>query len=363
MAQLCVKIHTFAKPTRPLTMPFQTTLQPSGHAFPIEQHETILEAALKHGYVLPYSCRDGVCGACKGRVLQGQVDHGKYQNSALTDADKAEGMALFCCAKPQSDLVIECKEVNAVKDIQVKTMPCRVHSMDKVAADVMVLKLKLPTNERLQFLAGQYIDILLKDQKPRSFSLANAPHNDDFLELHIRNIAGGEFTHHVFEEMKLRDILRFKGPLGTFFLREDSEKPIIFVASGTGFAPVKAIIEHALFIGIQRPMHFYWGARRLADLYLLELAQQWQAQGIKFTPVLSEALPEDAWQGRTGFVHQAVLDDYSDLSAHEIYACGAPVVVEAAHTEFTTQRALPLDSFYSDAFTFVAKTPAPNSRA
>ncbi|NCN22908.1 MAG: 2Fe-2S iron-sulfur cluster binding domain-containing protein, partial [Gallionella sp.] len=131
-------------------MPFQTTLQPSGHAFPIEQHETILEAALKHGYVLPYSCRDGVCGACKGRVLQGQVDHGKYQSSALTDADKAEGMALFCCAKPQSDLVIECKEVNAVKDIQVKTMPCRVHGMDKVAADVMVLKLKLPTNERLQ---------------------------------------------------------------------------------------------------------------------------------------------------------------------------------------------------------------------
>lgn len=339
-------------------MPFQTTLQPSGHAFPVEAHETLLEAALKHGYVLPYSCRDGVCGVCKGRVLQGQVDYGKHQDSALTDADKAQGMALFCCAKPQSDLVIECNEVNAARDIQVKTMPCRVHGMDKVAADVMVLKLKLPTNERLQFLAGQYIDILLKDQKPRSFSLANAPHNDDLLELHIRNIAGGEFTHHVFAEMKVRDMLRFKGPLGTFFLREDSEKPIIFVASGTGFAPVKAIIEHALFIGIQRPMHFYWGARKLADLYLLELAEQWQAQGIKFTPVLSEALPEDAWQGRTGFVHQAVLDDYSDLAGYEIYACGAPVVVEAAHTEFTTQRGLPNESFYSDAFTFVAKPPA-----
>ncbi len=337
-------------------MNFQTKIEPSGHTFPIIDNETILEAALKHGYTLPYSCRDGVCGVCKGRVLCGDVDHGKAH--ALSDAEKAQGLALFCCAKPKSDLTIECKEVSVAKDIQVKTMPCRVHSMEKPAEDVMVLKLKLPSNERLQFLAGQYIDILVKDQKPRSFSLANAPHNDEFLELHIRNIAGGAFTHHVFEEMKERDILRFKGPLGTFFLREDSDKPIVFVASGTGFAPIKAIIEHALYIGIKRPMHFYWGARRLSDLYMMDLARQWEAQGIVFTPVLSDAAPEDNWQGRTGFVHQAVLDDYSDLSAHEAYVCGAPVVVEAAHTDFTTLRGLPKDAFYSDAFTFAPKTPA-----
>jgi CDP-4-dehydro-6-deoxyglucose reductase len=289
-------------------------------------------------------------------VLQGEVDHGK--SGALSDAEKDSGMALFCCAKPQSDLVIECHEVNEIKDIQVKTMPCRVHSMEKLADDVMVLKLKLPANERLQFLAGQYIDILLKDQKPRSFSLANAPHTDEFLELHIRNIAGGAFTHHVFEEMKVRDILRFKGPLGTFFLREDSNQPIIFVASGTGFAPIKAIIEHALYVGIKRPMHFYWGARKLSDLYMLDMAKQWEAQGIKFTPVLSDAIPEDCWQGRTGFVHRAVLEDYSDLSDYAVYVCGAPVVVEAAHTDFTTARQLPNESFYSDAFTFAAKTLA-----
>jgi CDP-4-dehydro-6-deoxyglucose reductase len=338
-------------------MTFQTTIQPSGHQFPIIENETILEAALKHGYTLPYSCRDGVCGVCKGKVLQGQVDHGAQQGAVLTELEKASGMALFCCAKPLSDLEIECHEVNAIKDIQIKTMPCRVHSMEKMAEDVMVLKLKLPANERLQFLAGQYIDILLKDQKPRSFSLANAPHNDDSLELHIRNISGGAFTHHVFEEMKTRDILRFKGPLGTFFLREDSDKPIIFVASGTGFAPIKAIIEHALYIGIKRPMHFYWGARKLSDLYMLEMANQWAALGIKFTPVLSDALAEDEWQGRTGFVHRAVLEDYSDLSAHVVYACGAPVVVEAAHTDFTTTRALPNESFFSDAFTFAPKMP------
>lgn len=200
-------------------MTFKTTILPSNHSFPIEADETILDAGLKHGYTLPYSCRDGACGACKGKVLQGAVDHGKSQAHALTDADKAQGLTLFCCARPLSDITIECHEVSTVKDIQVKTMPCRVEKMEKVTGDVMVLKLRLPANERLQFLAGQYIDILLKDQKPRSFSLANAPHDDELLELHIRNIAGGAFTHHVFNEMKERDILRIKGPLGTFFLR------------------------------------------------------------------------------------------------------------------------------------------------
>lgn len=337
-------------------MTFQTTIQPSGHNFPIEAHETILEAALKHGYILPYSCRDGVCGVCKGKVMEGRVDYGNHQDSALTDAEKAAGMALFCCARPLSDLTVECREVTAVRDIPVKTMPCRVQKMDKLAEDVMVLQLKLPANERLQFLAGQYINILLKEQEPRSFSLANAPHDDEFLELHIRNIAGGAFTQHVFNEMKERDILRFKGPFGTFFLREDSDKPVIFVASGTGFTPIKAIIEHALHIGVKRPMHLYWGARKLADLYMLDQANEWEARGIKFTPVLSDALPMDNWQGRKGFVHQAVLEDYSNLSGHQVYACGAPVMVEAARRDFITLRGLPNEEFFSDAFTFAPKT-------
>lgn len=337
-------------------MTFQITIQPSGHSFAIEEHESVLEAALRHGYMLPYSCRDGVCGACKGKVAQGQVSYGHHLPSVLTEAEKAVGMALFCCAKPLSDLVVECNEMTTANDIPVKTMPCRVQKMEKLAEDVMTLKLKLPANERLQFFAGQYISILLKDHKPRNFSLANAPHDDEFLELHIRNISGGTFTQHVFNEMKERDILRFKGPLGTFFLREETDKPIILVASGTGFAPIKAIIEHALHIGMQRPIHFYWGGRKLADLYMLNQARQWESSGIKFTPVLSDALPEDNWQGRTGFVHQAVLDDYSDLSAHEVYVCGAPVVVEAAHRDFTIQCGLPNEAFFSDAFTFTPKT-------
>jgi CDP-4-dehydro-6-deoxyglucose reductase len=210
----------------------------------------------------------------------------------------------------------------------------------------------LPTNERLQFLAGQYIDILQKEDKPRSFSLANAPHDDALLELHVRNIAGGTFTHHVFNTMKERDIMRIKGPLGNFFLREDSDKPIVFVASGTGFAPVKAIIEHALHIGFKREMHFYWGVRKAADLYMLDKIKMWEGLGIKFTPVVSD----EPWSGRSGFVHQAVLEDFQDLSGYMVYACGAPVVVEAAHGDFTTKRGLPNEAFNSDAFTFVPKS-------
>jgi len=336
-------------------MSFTTTILPSGHKFTLEANENILEAALKHGYTLPYSCRDGVCGACKGKVLQGEVDYGKYQASTLNDAEKAAGMALFCCATPKSDLIIECREVSTLNDIPVKLLPTRVHKMEKLAEDVMVIYLKLPASERLQFLAGQYIDILQKTGKPRSFSLANAPHNDEFLELHVRNISGGNFTNHIFTEMKERDILRIKGPMGTFFLREDSDKPIIFVASGTGFAPIKAIIEHALQIGMKRSMHFYWGARKLADLYMLDKAREWESRGIKFTPVLSDPLPADGWKGRTGFVHSAVMEDYADLSAYQVYACGAPVVVEAAHTDYTMQRKLPNEEFFSDAFTFMPK--------
>ena len=335
-------------------MAFHVLIKPSDHHFNMGADETILEAALRHGFILPYSCREGVCGTCKGLLLQGTVDYGKYDESYLSEAERGEGLALFCTARPTSDLVIECREVNAVKDIPVRTMPCRVQKLERFD-DVMVLYLKLPANDRLMFLAGQYIDILIKGGKARSFSLANAPHDDEFLQLHVRNISGGEFTNHVFTSMKERDILRFKGPLGSFFLREDSDKPVVFVASGTGFAPIKSIIEHALYIGIKRPMHFYWGANTLSGLYMLDKARGWEQHGIRFTPVLSEALATDAWQGRTGYVHEAVLADYPDLSGHQVYVCGSPVVVEAAHRDFTALRHLPREEFFSDAFVPAAR--------
>lgn len=338
-------------------MTHSVTIKPSNHVFHVNQEETLLDAALREGFSLPYGCRNGACGACKGKVLEGSLDYGEYQPHALTEEEKCQGLALFCCARPQSDLVIEVKEIGAAKDIQVRTMPCRVEKIERPADDVAVLYLKLPANERLQFLAGQYIDILMKDGKRRSFSLANAPHNDAFLQLHVRYLAGGAFTEYVFNSLKEKDILRFEGPLGSFFLQEDSTKPIIFLASGTGFAPVKAIVEHAFQIGVQREMVLYWGARHQKDIYMAELPQRWQKErpNFRFIPVLSEPDVADHWNGRTGLVHQAVKEDFADLSGYEVYACGNPAMVEAAHGCLTTERGLPQDQFYSDAFFIAGK--------
>jgi CDP-4-dehydro-6-deoxyglucose reductase, E3 len=341
------------------------TIQPSGQQFQVEDGEAVLAAALRQGFVLPYGCKNGACGSCKGKILAGSVDYGVYQHKALTDAEKAQGKALFCQAKPLTDLVIEARTLGAAKDIQVKTLPCRVQTLQRVTDDVMILGLKLPANERLQFLAGQYLEFLLKDGSRRSFSMGNAPHDDALLELHVRHVAGGQFTDHVFGKMKERDILRFEGPQGTFFLREDSAKPIVFVASGTGFAPIKSIIEHAIHKGIARPMTLYWGGRRPQDLYLHALAEGWAAGGpLKYVPVISDALPEDAWAGRTGFVHRAVMEDFPDLSGHQVYACGVPIMVDSARRDFTTHCQLPEDEFYADSFTTQADTaqPAPSPR-
>ncbi len=332
-------------------MSHEITIKPSNHAFTVKGGETILEGALREGFVIAYGCRNGACGTCKGKVLEGAVDYGQYQEHALPEAEKKLGMALFCQARPLTDLAIECREIGAVRDIQIKILPCRVQKMQRVAPDVMMLHLKLPAHERLQFLAGQYIDILMKDGRRRSLSMANAPHDDVLLQLHLRNY-GGPFSDYVFNRMKEKEILRFEGPLGTFFLREDSAKPIVLVASGTGFAPIKAIVEHALYKGIHRPIALYWGGRVRADLYMSELADEWQREhGIRFVPVLSEARPEDEWSGRTGLVHRAVMEDFPDLSAHEVYACGAPPMVEAAHEDFTGRCGLPEEEFFSDAFT------------
>jgi CDP-4-dehydro-6-deoxyglucose reductase len=335
------------------------TLQPSGQRLEVEDGEAILAAALRQGFVLPYGCKNGACGTCKGRIVSGSVDYGVYQPKALTDEDRARGKALFCQAKPLTDLVIEARTIGAVKGIEVKTLPCRVQAMERLADDVMVLHMKLPANEKLVYLAGQYVEFLLKDGTRRSFSMGSAPHDAELLQLHVRRVAGGQFTEHVFSKMKERDILRFEGPLGTFFLREDSAKPIVFVASGTGFAPIKAIIEDAVKKGVSRPMTLYWGGRRPKDLYMHALAQSWAAQGLlKYVPVISEALPEDAWTGRTGFVHRAVMEDFPDLSGHQVYACGVPVMVDAARRDFIAECRLPEEEFFADSFTTQADLPA-----
>ena len=342
----------------------KVTVQPSKHEFQVEPGETVLGAALRQGVMLPYGCKNGACGSCKGKILAGEVDYGHYHARVLTEAERAQGKALFCQAKPLGELVIECRTIGAAKDIAVRLLPCRVQKLEKVADDVMIVQLKLPANERLQFLAGQYIDFLLKGGERRSFSMANPPHADEFIELHIRHVAGGSFTDHVFGKMKERDILRLEGPLGSFFLRDDSPKPIVFVASGTGFAPIKSILESAFRRGVTRPMVLYWGCRRPKDLYLDHLPQKWAQEhaNFRYVPVISEGLPEDAWTGRTGFVHRAVLDDFPELSGHQVYACGVPIMVDSAKRDFTTLRGLPEDEFYADSFTTQADLAADELR-
>jgi CDP-4-dehydro-6-deoxyglucose reductase, E3 len=341
----------------------QITIKPSDHTFACDADETVLQAAMRADLMIPYGCRNGACGTCKGKILAGDVDYGSYQASTLTEDEKRMGFALFCCAKPETDLVIEVREVRRAGDIQIRRLPCRVESIAKPAPDVAIVKLKLPANERLQFLAGQYIDFLLKDGHRRSFSLATPPHADELLELHIRHVPGGFFSDALFTQYKGREILRFEGPLGTFYLREESDKPIILVAGGTGFAPIKAVIEHALYHDIQatRPMVLYWGVRSKQDLYLPELPGRWQsAHPDRFTyiPVLSEPQPQDAWPGRTGFVHLAVLDDFADLSGYQVYACGGPGMIDAARRDFTTLRGLPQEDFFADSFTYAAEAEA-----
>jgi CDP-4-dehydro-6-deoxyglucose reductase len=339
---------------------YQITLKTSGKTFTANSDETVLEAALKQGINLPYGCKNGACGSCKGKIESGQVTHGDHNEKALSAEEAFNGSALFCCAKPQSDLVINVREVEGAGDIAVKKIPCRVHSLERVTDDVVIVKLQLPATEKFQFLAGQYIEFLLKDKR-RAYSLASAPHEEGPIELHIRHMPGGSFTDFVFGNsesgtmMKEKDILRFEGPLGSFILRE-SDKPIIFVASGTGFAPVKGMVEHIRHQGIKRPIKLYWGGRRPKDFYKHDLCLSWAKEipNFEYIPVASDALPEDNWTGRTGFVHQAAMADNPDMSGYQVYACGAPIVVESAKNDFVAKCQLPEDEFYSDAFTSAA---------
>lgn len=334
-------------------MGYKVRTEPGGHEFMVEAGETILEAALRSGRTFPYGCRNGFCGSCRGIVLKGKVDYGAYPPAILGEDEVAGGVVLMCQTVPLSDLRIQVQELSAAQDIPVRRLPCRIAKIERPAPDVMCLLLKLPDGERLQFLAGQYIDVILPDGRRRSFSIANPPHDDQFSELHIRHIPGGQFTDYVFGRLREKDVLHIEGPYGNFFLREDSARPLLLTATGTGFAPVKAIIEHALAEGVTRPMALYWGARKAPDLYMAELAQGWaeRHENFRFVPMLSRPTPEDHWQGRRGYVQDAIIEDFPDLSGFDLYACGLPEMIETSRILFAAH-GLPQERFFSDAFEF-----------
>jgi CDP-4-dehydro-6-deoxyglucose reductase, E3 len=335
-------------------MPFTVTVQPSGRSFTVNPDQAILASGIAQGIGLPYGCKDGACGSCKCKLVSGSVTHGPHQSKALSDIEEANGFVLTCCGIPHSDVVLESRQVTEAGAFPIKKMPSRVTLMEKKSHDVMLVRLQLPASDTFQYHAGQYIEVILRDGARRSYSMGSAAHTQaetPGIELHIRYMAGGKFTEHVFNAMKEKEIMRIEGPFGSFFLRE-SDKPMVLLASGTGFAPIKALIEDMQFKNVTRPAVLYWGGRRPADLYMHDwvLAQVAKMPNLKYVPVISDALPEDAWTGRTGFVHRAVLQDFADLRGHQVYACGAPIVVDSAHKDFVEQRGLPADEFYADSF-------------
>ncbi|MDP2252126.1 MAG: CDP-6-deoxy-delta-3,4-glucoseen reductase [Hydrogenophaga sp.] len=340
-------------------MTFTITVEPSGRLFTAEPDEAMLAAGIRQGIGLPYGCKDGACGSCKCKLVSGSVVHGPHQSKALSADEEAAGYVLTCCGVAQSDVVIESRQVTEVGAFPIKKMPVRVSALERASHDVMVLRLQLPASDTFQYHAGQYVEFLLRDGDRRSYSMANAPHTQTAapsLELHVRHMPGGKFTDHVFGPMKEKDILRIEGPYGSFFLREDSDKPMVLLASGTGFAPIKAVIEHMQFKGITREATLYWGGRRPADLYQSAWIEARLAEmpNLRYVPVVSNALPDDEWTGRTGFVHEAVLQDLPDLSGHEVYACGAPIVIDSARRDYTTMAGLPEEAFFADSFTSAA---------
>ena len=335
-------------------MSFNVTVQPSGRTYTANADEALLAAAIRSGIGLPYGCKDGACGSCKCKKIEGSVVHGPHQLKALSHEEEAAGFILTCCGVAHSDVVIESRQVTDESAFPVKKMPTRLNSFAKASHDVMVMRLQLPAADVFKYHAGQYVEFLLRDGDRRAYSMANAPHTqaeNPSVELHIRHMPGGKFTDHVFGAMKEKEIMRIEGPFGSFYLREDSSKPMVLLASGTGFAPVKAMIEHMQFKRITRPAVLYWGGRRPADLYMNDwvMARVAEMPNLRYIPVISDALPEDAWTGRTGFVHKAVLQDMPDLSAHQVYACGAPVVVDSAQADYLGA-GLPADEFFADSF-------------
>jgi CDP-4-dehydro-6-deoxyglucose reductase, E3 len=337
-------------------MSFKVTVQPAGLAFEVARDEPMLAAAIRAGVGLPYGCRDGACGSCKSRLIEGRVIHGAHQLRTLSAEDEAAGWILPCCATPQTDCVVQARTVAGAGEYPALKMPARVASLARPTPDVAILKLQLPANVQFKYRAGQYLEFILRDGSRRSYSMANAPERlgePPLVELHLRHLPGGKFTDHVFGAMKEKEILRVEGPLGSFFLREDSRKPIVLLASGTGFAPIKALIERLQTTASARPVTLYWGCRTRIDLYLHEWALEAAASvpNLRYVPVLSDARADDAWTGRTGFVHHAVMADWPDLSGHEVYACGVPIMVDSARRDFIARCALPEDAFFADSFT------------
>jgi CDP-4-dehydro-6-deoxyglucose reductase, E3 len=345
---------------------YTVRIQPHGRTLRVARAQAVLDAALAAGLNLPHSCKSGHCSSCRAHLVSGEIRYGNGRPLGITAAEQAAGQVLLCQARPLSDLTVEVRVVASVTEVEIKTLPCRIAHLEPLAPDVMQVLLRLPTVERLSFQAGQYLDVLLEAGRRRSFSIASPPHDSERLELHVRRVSGGGFTERLFGNgagaaLTAGSLLRIEGPIGQFSYR-DGPGPVIMVAGGTGFAPVKSMLRHMLETGIRRDIHFYWGARHTADLYEEARVLDWAGRHahLAFTAVLSEASAVERRHHRTGWVHEAVLADYPDLSAFEVYAAGPPAMIEAMRTAFPGH-GLPPQRLYFDSFDYApdAARPAP----
>jgi CDP-4-dehydro-6-deoxyglucose reductase len=329
------------------------TLIPEGIRLTVAADESILDAALGAGINLPHSCKGGACGSCRARLLEGQVNYPFRPPLALSEREAAEGFALLCQARPAGEVRIEARRIATPAQIRIKRLPCRVETIEPLSHDVMQIILRLPAVEPLDFLPGQYIDILLDGGRRRSFSIASAPSGSQFLELHVRRVPGGGFTAKVFEQLAPRALLTIEGPLGGFYLREEDGRPRVFLAGGTGLAPLASMLRWSFEHGDTTPARLYWGVRERRDLYWHEQLLRWSEAHahLSYTPVLSEPAPGDRWRGRTGLVHEAMLADAANLKDASVYLAGPPAMVEAGRRA-AAELELPPERVFFDSFDF-----------
>ena len=341
-------------------MSFEVTNRRNDNRFTVNSGETILDAALRDSRIFPYGCRSGVCGACKSTLVAGQVDYGEYEDATLTDEEIAQGKLLLCQAVPLEDVVIDVEEIVSGQNIRIRMLPCRVARLEKLAHDVMQVFLRLPKSQEFNFMPGQYIDIIMKDGQRRSFSIANLPQQagEEGLELHIRHVPDGHFTPLVFNAMRERDLLRLEGPFGAYLLQpqaDEPDRPMIMVAGGTGFSPIKGLVQQALGDNPAQRIHLFWGARNAQDLYMNEVAEAWARahQNFAYTPVLSEST-DPHWRGANGWVHEAVLAGYENFDGMDVYASGPPVMIDAVRDGLIAAGMRP-ERFFFDSFTYAPR--------
>ena len=333
----------------------RVTLLPSGQVLSVEEGEPILDAALRAGLNLPHSCKGGHCSSCRARIQTGSVHYPLGRPLGLLEQEEQDAYVLLCQAHAASaEIVIEAREIQPpVPEILVKSLPSRIERLERLAPDVVAVFLRLPGREQFNYVAGQYLDVMLPQNRRRSFSIANPPHDAQLIELHVRRVASGEFTQQLFSGAAEKTLLRIEGPLGQFWFREESPRPALLIGGGTGYAPLRAMLRHLLEKGDQRPLHFYWGAQLRCDLYEDERVRNWckQYPNLSYTPVLSNPRADDPWQGRIGWVHAAALEDHPNLADFDVYTAGPPAMVEALRHEFTA-KGLPHEQLFFDSFDF-----------